>query len=118
MPEIIPEIVQQHAEEAAFLWLLRDAAVSAPHYLLADLVRLEDRVEAHIDGLRVAGEPGWEIAKGQLVEIGEPGEVFAAALLAFESGDAARVQDVLAAGIAKPEAVRAMISALGWLTYE
>jgi hypothetical protein len=37
MPEIITEIVDQHAEEAAFLWLLRDAAVSAPHYLLADL---------------------------------------------------------------------------------
>jgi hypothetical protein len=34
---IIPSVVMQHAEEAAFLWLLRDAAVSAPHYSLADL---------------------------------------------------------------------------------
>jgi uncharacterized protein (TIGR02270 family) len=115
---IIPEVVEEHAEEASFLWLLRDAAVSAPHYLLADLVRLEDRLEAHLDGLRVAGEPGWEIVKGQLVEIGEPGEVFAAAVLAFGSGDSARIQEVLAAATAKPASVRAVISALGWLTYD
>ncbi|HEU0068731.1 MAG TPA: hypothetical protein VFQ26_05645, partial [Nitrospiraceae bacterium] len=32
------EIVSRHAEEAAFLWQLRDRAVVAPHYSLADLV--------------------------------------------------------------------------------
>jgi hypothetical protein len=45
---IIPIIVEQHAGEAAFLWLLRDAAVRAPHYSLKDLARLDDRVEAHM----------------------------------------------------------------------
>src|SRR5437763_10076952 len=98
--------------------MLRHDAGRSPHYARKDLAKLDGRVEAHIDGLRVAGEPGWEIAKGQLVEIGEPGEVFAAAVLAFEGGDAAQIQDVLAVGTAKPEAVRALISALGWLTYE
>ena len=64
-PLIIEAIVDQHAEEAAFLWLLRDAAVRAPHYDLSDLFSLDDRVEAHIDGLRIAGDPGWEVcAKG------------------------------------------------------
>jgi uncharacterized protein (TIGR02270 family) len=114
----IIEVVEQHAEEAAFLWLQRTAAVSAAHYRLAELARLDGRVEAHLDGLRVAGEPGWEIVKGQLVEIGEPGEVFAAAVLAFESGQPGKVEDVLAVGSAKPEAVPALISALGWLPYE
>jgi len=56
---IIESIVSQHAEEAAFLWLLRDLAVAAPHYSLQDLADLDERVEAHIDGLRVAGDPGW-----------------------------------------------------------
>src|SRR5205823_6232050 len=118
MPSITLEIVEQHAEEAAFLWHLRAAATAAPHYLLADLTRLDGRVEAHLDGLRVAGEPGWEIIKAALVEIGEPDEVFAAAVLAFEGGNAAKIQDVLTAGTAKPEGVRGLISALGWLTYE
>jgi uncharacterized protein (TIGR02270 family) len=118
MTQIIPEIVEQHAEEAAFLWLLRDAAVAAPHYLLADLVRLESRVEAHLDGLRVAGEAGWEIIKAQLDKLGEPGEVFAAAVLAIENSDEVKIQDVLAVVAAKPESVRGLISALGWLPYE
>jgi uncharacterized protein (TIGR02270 family) len=115
---IIDVVVEQHAEETAFLWLLRAAAVSAPHYLLADLARLDGRVEAHLDGLRVAGVPGWKIINTALVDIGEPGEVFAAAVLAFESGQAAKIQDAVAVGIARSETIRALISALGWLPWE
>jgi hypothetical protein len=39
-PDVIPHIIRQHAEESAFLWILRDAAVDAPHYVLEDLSRL------------------------------------------------------------------------------
>lgn len=28
---VIPIIIEQHAEDAAFHWLLRDSAVHAPH---------------------------------------------------------------------------------------
>jgi uncharacterized protein (TIGR02270 family) len=114
---IIEDIVTQHAEEAAFLWLLRDIAVSAPHYSLADLSELDNRVEAHLDGLRIAGEAGWEICK-EALSIGEVGEVFAAAVLAFESGDNARIQEVLKVGSAAPELSRGIVSALGWLPYQ
>src|SRR5262245_54747704 len=100
---IIPIVVEQHAEEAAFLWHLRDAAASSPHYLLADLIRLDNRGDAHLDGLRIAGAPGWEIVKAASINVGGPGEVFAAAVLAFESGDVAKLRDVLAAGTAKPD---------------
>jgi len=55
---IIEDIVSQHAEEAAFLWLLRSYATRAPHYDLADLAALEERVDAHLDGLRIAGDAG------------------------------------------------------------
>jgi uncharacterized protein (TIGR02270 family) len=112
---IIPDIVEQHAEEAAFLWLLRDAAVDAPHYALRHLARLDERVEAHIDGLRVAGEPGWDIALSQLEQHGEAGEVFAAGVLALESQDQARINQVIAVVEAGSEATRGLISALGWL---
>jgi uncharacterized protein (TIGR02270 family) len=118
MSAVIPEIVCQHAEEAGFLWLLRDAAVRAPHYLLNDLARLDGRVEAHLDGLRVNGAPGWEIVKSALLEAGEPGEVFAASLLAFESGAPDQIQQVIEVGTAAPEATRGLISALGWLPSE
>lgn len=116
MDEIIIDIVSQHAEEAAFLWLLRDAAIHAPHNSLADLAELDERVEANIDGLRIAGGAGWEICKERLSQ--EAGEVFAASVLAFESGDETRIQEVLKVGSAAPELSRGIVSALGWLAYQ
>lgn len=58
MPQIIESIVTQYAEESSFLWLLRENAIYAPHYNLKDLAEHDERVEAHVDGLRIAREPG------------------------------------------------------------
>src|SRR6266545_7759308 len=74
-------VIVQHAEETAFLWTLRRRAIGEPHYALKDLAALDDRVEAHLDGLRIAGAGGWEICKANLVNEGA-GEVFAVAGLA------------------------------------
>jgi len=114
---VIPAIITQHAEEAAFLWLLRDAAVREPHYSLNDLANLDNRVEAHIDGLRIAGDEGWEICKESLAWE-EAGEVFTAAVLAFEKGNDDWIQTVLEAGSESLELSRGIISALGWLPYQ
>ena len=113
---IIEHIITQHAEEASFLWLLRDHAIRAPHYSLTDLAELDDRVEAHLDGLRIAGDAGWEMCKEGL-GYEEAGEVFAAAILAFESEDAARIETVLTAGSPSLELSYALVSALNWLSY-
>ena len=78
----LPLILEQHAEDAAILWLQRDRAVDAPHFKRLLLGRLEERLEAHLDGLRVAGPAGWETARAALEAYREPGEVFAAAVLA------------------------------------
>ena len=47
----------------------------------------------------------------------EPGIVFAAAVLAFDSGDAGRIRRVLEIGCLTPELQRELISALGWLPF-
>ena len=111
------EVVEQHAEDAAFLWLLRDDAVHAPNYNLKDLADLDERVEANIDGLRVAGDVGWEYCEKGL-EIEEPGEVFAAGVIALEGDDERRIRKVLETACSAPELWRALGSALGWLTFE
>jgi uncharacterized protein (TIGR02270 family) len=118
VPPIIRSIVEQHAEEAAFLWLLRDVAVDAPHYALRHLARLDERVEAHVDGLRVAGEPGWAIALAQSEQHQAAGEMFAAGVLALESQDDAKIERVVALAEAVPETTRGLISALGWVAPE
>jgi len=113
----IPLVLSQHAEEAAFNWLLRDLAVWAPHYDLKDLTKLDGRVEAHLDGLRVAGDPGWASIREELAWE-EPGEVFAATLLALEVGSDERLEEALAVVQSSTELARGAISALGWLTRE
>ena len=105
-PIVIPEIVSLHAEEAAFLWLLRDDAVHAPHYALKDRQAGRPR---RGPPRWPAGRwrPRWEIAKTALDEIGEPGEVFAAGVLAFESGEPERIQEVIEWGPPRPRPPRA-----------
>lgn len=114
---VIPLILTRHAEEAAFQWLLRDGAVHAPHYDLKDLAALDGIVEAHVDGLRIAGKEGWRIVKEELAWE-EAGEVFTGAVLAFESGDQERIEQVLEVGTQSQELARGVISALGWLPLE
>lgn len=114
-PMIIESIVSQHAEEAAFLWLLRDAAVQAPHYNLKDLAHLDNRAEAHLDGLRIAGDSGWEICADALAHE-ESGEIFTAAVLALELQDARRIQQIYTTVESTPEAARGLISAFGWVS--
>ncbi len=113
---IITTIIEQHAEEAAFNWLLRDSAVAEPHYSLADLAHLDDRIEANIDGLRIAGDAGWDICR-EAMEIGEPGEIFTAGVLAFESQAPERMDALLAAVEEDVELQRALCSALGWIEF-
>ncbi|HEX2961521.1 MAG TPA: TIGR02270 family protein [Ignavibacteriales bacterium] len=113
----ILNIISRHATEAAFLWLLRSMAVNQPHYSLKDLARLDDRLEAHLDGLRIAGDEGWDICKGEL-SFNEPGEIFTAAVLAFESKKDERIREVLNKALQSPDLLKSVISALGWIKYK
>ncbi len=112
---MIETIVLQHASEAAFLRQQRDASVFAPHYNLKDLSKLDSRLEAHLDGLLIAGDPGWDIVYQQLEDKTEPGEVFVAAFLAYESGKQDRIDKVLALAAPVYALHAAVVSALTWL---
>jgi hypothetical protein len=93
---ILPEIVRQHAEMAAFLWTVYD------HHLLHPdenpdmdeerLARLVERLEAHLDGLRVAGEAGRRIAAERYGEYPEAGELFVVRML--EAKQPVQVQEL------------------------
>jgi uncharacterized protein (TIGR02270 family) len=113
---ILEDVVAEHADEAAFLWRMRDAAVHRPHYRLRELTGLDGRVEAHLDGLRIAGNAGWDLCTAQLGR-DTPAAAFTAGVLAFGGTDDARVDAVLGAVITAPESVRGLISALGWVPH-
>lgn len=117
----VPQILCQHAEEAALKWLRRDRAVAEPHYNLKDLAKLDGQLEANLDGLRIAeagaANAGWEMCDHEL-RWEEPGEVFPAAVLALESSRAEPIERVVAVARASYELFRPLVSALGWLRYE
>jgi uncharacterized protein (TIGR02270 family) len=114
---MISPIISAYAEEASFLRLLREKAVGAPHYDLTDLGEMDNRLEAHIDGLRVAGDPGWKICLEELAWE-EPGEIFTPAILALESGAEERIQTVLQKCEPDVKLYQGFISALGWLPFQ
>lgn len=114
---MIAEILDQHADELAFLWTLRDASAVAPHHDRASLAGIDERIDAHADGLRIAGERGLEVIAGALSE-GEPGSVFAAAVLAAERGSEEAMDAALALVDASGAAGRAVASAMAWVPFE
>lgn len=113
MSLVLETIIARHAEDAAFLWLLRSRAITGTAHCIDKMRALDERVDAHLDGLRVAGEHGWRCCVEQLRRWGEPDEVFVAAYLAFEQAGAQRWSEVLEHA-EDPEVERAIVGAAAW----
>jgi uncharacterized protein (TIGR02270 family) len=113
----LPVVLDLHAEEAGFLTVLRDYALRAPHYDLDELGKLEERIDAHLDGLRIAGPAGLEALLAQLGPY-SIGEMFASVVLAFEAQNVkvlSQLSDHLRRAV---ETERGYLMALGWLDWE
>lgn len=112
---IVTDIVERHASEAAFSWQRRDVAVRACHHDLDSISDLDDAIEAHIDGLRLAGDAGWGICRDE-VKGGDGGALFVATVLAAGRADLEGLAMVLDAGGGSPLLSRGIASGLGWAT--
>jgi uncharacterized protein (TIGR02270 family) len=111
------EVIDQHAADAAFLWSSRDRAVHAPHYRLVDIARLDERVEANLDGLRIAGDTGNLYAEKQLAPDAS-GTMFVFAVLAFESKISSRLDSIISQSRGEETYVPEVLSSLGWIGEE
>ena len=80
------------------MWRLRKRMLAAPNIRLTNLSKVDERLEAHVDALRVAGEAGRTRAC-EAMEQTEPGALFACGVLAIETGDPQRLVDVLARAV-------------------
>lgn len=109
------QVVTEHAEEASFLWLQRAFAVHAPNYSPKQFSDLDERLAAHIDGLRVAGDEGWKLVETALDSEG-PEDFFAAGVLAIEAHDG-RFDQLVARVKGAPEVIPGLISASGWVSW-
>ncbi len=92
------DIVEEHLDEAGFMFQLWEEALRSPVYTLAEIAEgPEERLLAHLDGL-VLGGPA--VAKKLLLPAlagDEPGQAFAAAFALVAEGPTDRIDLVLAA---------------------
>lgn len=75
----IPELLEIHADELAYLWGQRRAAMFDPRYTLPRFVELNERIEAHVAGLLVVPSALPRLLGARLVEAADRDDAFAAA---------------------------------------
>lgn len=74
------DILEEHLDEAAFLWSRWEQVLVAPHYTLAEVAGLEARLLAHLDGLVLGGPAVAARLLEPALESEEPERACAAAL--------------------------------------
>ena len=110
---VIASVLEQHADEVSMLFELREHVADARDLTLGTLAEIDSRVDAHLDGLRIAGKEGLQrLAPG--IAAADPGSIFAVAELSFEAADADHLKLALDSARAQETAVLAVISALAW----
>ncbi|RUY01207.1 hypothetical protein EN991_37285, partial [Mesorhizobium sp. M7A.F.Ca.US.005.03.2.1] len=107
----IAAIVDQHAEDAAFLWLRRRREIDGSILEETDIGRIDQRLDANIEGLMAAGKAGWDAARARFTDYAEPGELFALGTLALHWGDADLVAIAIDAAASLGEAGLSSLSA-------
>lgn len=120
-PAVIPVVLHQHVEESTVLHAVRTRQARAPNVKLHQLLRFDERLEAHLDGLSVAGEYAWSLCEAAL-ERPSAGAVFTATVHAlgegWTGGRMSRSDRLLALAAGSPTSRKGLFSALGWLESE
>ncbi len=73
---VIPDILRQHVEGAAFLWTQRAGIMGDPSVGETFLCRLDRRLASHIDACMASGTSAWEEAERRFCSFPESGEIF------------------------------------------
>jgi uncharacterized protein (TIGR02270 family) len=89
------DVLEEHLNEAAFLWSQWERALVSPLYDLADTAECEERLLAHVDGLVVGGEA----AAGALLlpglELKEVERISASAITLLSGGGKRELEKML-----------------------
>jgi uncharacterized protein (TIGR02270 family) len=111
---IVPNVVQQHADDAAVLATNRQALIGAAYVKLQRLRRVDQRLNAHLDGLRIAGDDASRFCEAAL-ENPSSGAVFTLAVRALEDKNKSGIDQLIALAQAVPQALDGLLLALGWV---
>ena len=114
IPRIIPAMVQQHVDDAASLHSIRSTLVRAAHVRLRKLAGFDARVEAHLEGLEIAGAAAKPLCEAAL-EGASSGAIFVATVRSLESCDSTWLEHLLAMSESSARCRSGFSSAFGWI---
>lgn len=93
----IPELLEVHAADLAFLWDQRRDAMASRRHTLREFAELSDRLEAHVQGLLIAPPDALLALLQPQLQGDDRGEAFAAAYALLRLGQPMLTQRVLQA---------------------
>lgn len=96
MLTFIPDIAAEHFEELQFLWSQRRRALHSAAYTMREIGMLEERIEAHVQGLLVLGDRILDVV-GEALLCDDELAAFAAAFVLLRSGTPGAIERVSAA---------------------
>ncbi|MER8433109.1 HEAT repeat domain-containing protein [Mesorhizobium caraganae] len=111
---IVPVIVRQHADQAAFFWAQRDTLMMADPPDIPVVVSVDRRLEGNLDGLRIAGPAAWPFVVAAYEDFPEKGEMFLYAWMAIEQNDSRRLAKAVELGRKSQDDARGLVGALAW----
>jgi uncharacterized protein (TIGR02270 family) len=116
IPAIITPLILRHVTDAAFYWLQLDQSETAFRLPFERVMLFNERLEAHLEGLVIAGSEGIDLAFAELDRWRKPGEAFVGAWLAGFHADEAALSRLTKHLVQQPDALlRGAISAIARL---
>lgn len=92
--KLIGALLEEHLDELEFLWAQRRGALRSPRYSPHELCELEERIEAHVQGVLVGGAAGVPFCAERLAAE-DTDAVFAAAYALLRLNDAPAAERVV-----------------------
>ena len=90
---MILDILEEHIEEADFLFSQRQLAFQMLDLNGEDLAEIDERLRAHLNGLLLGQDAAWESVRGFLTA-GSTGEAFVAGIVVLEGGQPSRLDEL------------------------
>lgn len=116
LPVHITPLLVRHAEDAAFYWSQLDRSGHSRHIGLEKYADFNSLLDAHLEGLAIAGEDALPSVLRALARWGGAGEVFVCVWLAVHANRSDAMDSLWPRLQKQPEfSLRGMISALAWL---
>ena len=108
------DIYEEYADNASFLWVLRNRQLTQPQVLAQNIADLDNRINANLQGLLLSPDDAWSLLE-EASQFEQGGEAFAMAVIGFQSGDPGKIQRATEFGLLNPDTCRGLVSALAWL---